>query len=355
MEDGSIVVWPANIACHCRGKMMDYATGNGIFHSLHRMYLIHCEHEYGASKNVENKKFNNRLHNWETYHEEVMDLKATSFFNLEHINLQSSFPTAGCFSSNNKDHPGDNETGSEFNEHDPSFPHEDYDLDNDDKENEGCGLSALTYSEVIGKCTDLVKMIQNDPAKMTKLFVLVENMVKRYQSSHTVEVDICTCPSKSSATTGVVTAITCPVRNAATMKHKKLAREVTAGKRQRKGMVASQFSQANDDDMLLPPKPKTHSCKLCRCQGNVQFACCEITKFGSPLQKGNEEAHSSLAQQIIHQTSFVQYFLEGDKRIVYRSLPKKTIQALIIHNRYVRAGMVQPTTGTRGWHKGVCG
>jgi hypothetical protein len=105
---------------------------------------------------------------------------------------------------------------------------------------------------------DLVKTIQNDPAKMTKLFVLVENMVKRYQNGHTVEVDMQTCPSNSSGTNGIVTTITCPLRNATTM---------VAGKRLRKGMMASQFLQADDDDDTLP-QPKTKpccSCKLCRC------------------------------------------------------------------------------------------
>jgi hypothetical protein len=75
---------------------------------------------------------------------------------------------------------------------------------------------------------------------MTKLFVLVENMVKRYQSSHTVEVDMPTCPSNLSGNNGIVPAITCPVvRNAVTMKRKKSAREMAATKRLSKGMVAS--------------------------------------------------------------------------------------------------------------------
>jgi hypothetical protein len=51
-----------------------------------------------------------------------------------------------------------------------------------------------------------------------------------------------------------------------------------------------------------------------------------------------------LAQQIVHQTAFVTYSLERDKRVV---LPKKTIQALILHKRYGEAGMDQPTVNTR--------
>jgi hypothetical protein len=56
------------------------------------------------------------------------------------------------------------------------------------------------------------------------------------------------------------------------------------------------------------------------------------------LRKGmvpshNEEILSSLAQQIVHQTAFVFYSLEGDKRVVYKSLQKKSIQALIIHKK----------------------
>jgi hypothetical protein len=65
---------------------------------------------------------------------------------------------------------------------------------------------------------------------MTKLFVLVENMVKRYQSGHTVEVDSRICPSKSSETNGVVTDNTYLIRNASTMKWKKLARETYCSK-----------------------------------------------------------------------------------------------------------------------------
>jgi hypothetical protein len=133
------------------------------------------------------------------------------------------------------------------------------------------------------------------------------------------------------------------------MKRKKSAREVSCTKRLRKGMVPSQFSQADDDVTLPPPKSKTCLCKLCRCQGHGQFARSEITKFGSPLQNNNEEIWSSLAQQIVHQMAFVAYSLEGDKRVVYKSLPKKSIQALIIHKRYVRVGMVQPTVGTKAF------
>jgi hypothetical protein len=32
---------------------------------------------------------------------------------------------------------------------------------------------------------------------------------------------------------------------------------------------------------------------------------------------------------------------------VYKTLPKETMQDLIIHKRYVQAGMVQPTAGTK--------
>jgi hypothetical protein len=47
--------------------------------------------------------------------------------------------------------------------------------------------------------------------------------------------------------------------------------------------------------------------------------------------------------------AYVTYSLEGDKRVVYKTLPKKTIQALIIHNRYMWASMVQPTVGTKAF------
>ena len=71
--------------------------------------------------------------------------------------------------------------------------------------------------------------------------------------------------------------------------------------------------------------------------------------MGLPLAKNNEEVRSSLAQQIVHQTAFVTYPLDGDKRVVYKTIPKKTIQALILHKRYVRAGMVQPSIGTKAF------
>jgi hypothetical protein len=106
------------------------------------------------------------------------------------------------------------------------------------------------------------------------------------------------------------------------MKRKKSAQEVASTKQFRKGMVPSQLSQAYDDVTLPPPKSKTCSCKSCRCQGHGQFACSRINKFGSPLQNNNEEIWSSLAQQIVHQTAFIVYSLEGDKRVVYKSLPK---------------------------------
>jgi hypothetical protein len=44
--------------------------------------------------------------------------------------------------------------------------------------------------------------------------------------------------------------------------------------------------------------------------------------------------------------AYVTYSLEGDKRVVYKTLPKKAIQALIIYKRYMWTGMVQPIVGT---------
>jgi hypothetical protein len=46
-------------------------------------------------KNDEKETNNNEWYNWKAYCEEVMDLMATSFFNLEDFNLQSSIFTAG--------------------------------------------------------------------------------------------------------------------------------------------------------------------------------------------------------------------------------------------------------------------
>jgi hypothetical protein len=161
--------------------------------------------------------------------------------------------------SNNQDHQDDNDTDAVD---DLSYPFDDNN-DDEDKENESHHLPNLSYGEVIGKYTDLIKMTQNNLPEMTKLFFLMENMVKRYRSGHTVEIDMCTCPSDSSGTNQVVNAITCPVRNAATMKGKKSAWEVATTKRLRKGMVASQFSQADNDVTLPPPKSKTRSCKFC--------------------------------------------------------------------------------------------
>jgi hypothetical protein len=103
------------------------------------MNLIQGEHEYNASKHVEREKYNNRWYNWEAaYCAEVMDLQATSFFDLEESNLQSSIFTAGGIGVNIEDHPGDDDSRSKLNEHDSSFPHDDDDdHDNEiDKENE---------------------------------------------------------------------------------------------------------------------------------------------------------------------------------------------------------------------------
>jgi hypothetical protein len=33
----------------------------------HCMHFIQCEHEYSASKNVKQEKYNNRWYNWESY------------------------------------------------------------------------------------------------------------------------------------------------------------------------------------------------------------------------------------------------------------------------------------------------
>jgi hypothetical protein len=118
---------------------------------------------------------------------------ATSFFNLEDFNLPASFLTGGGHTgSNNKDLQFENNTKSEDNGHDPSFHHN----NDDDRDKEsGSHLNHnLSHGEAVRKCVDLVKAIKNNPAKMTKLFVLVENMVKRYRSGHTVEVDVGTCP-----------------------------------------------------------------------------------------------------------------------------------------------------------------
>ncbi len=85
-----------------------------------------------------------------------MDLMGTSFFDLEESNLQSSIFTAGGIGLNIEDHPGYNENGSKINEHALSFLSDDDNTD-EDKDIENQGLSTLHYSEVVGKCRDLVK------------------------------------------------------------------------------------------------------------------------------------------------------------------------------------------------------
>jgi hypothetical protein len=61
----------------------------------------------------------------------LMDLMATSFFNLEDINLQLSFPAAGCFGSNNE-----SQATMKLGVKLMSFPHDNDGID-DAKENEG--------------------------------------------------------------------------------------------------------------------------------------------------------------------------------------------------------------------------
>jgi hypothetical protein len=100
------------------------------------------------------------------------------------------FPT----NSNNQDHQDDNDTDVVD---DILYPFDDNNNDDEDKENASHCLPKLSYGEVVGKCMDLIKTIQNNPAEMTKFFVLMENMVKRYQSGHAVEIEMHTCPSNS--------------------------------------------------------------------------------------------------------------------------------------------------------------
>jgi hypothetical protein len=291
LEDGAVVVWPSNATNPLLAeeeKRLIIPPGMRCPCVRQRMHLIQCEHEFNATKIVEKEKCNDRWYNPEAYCQEVMDLTAHSFFVLGDTNQHSLILLAG---PNNEERQGvnaleavDNDGGSDTNGNETYFPQDDDDLE-DDKENE---IQHLSYSAVVGKCTaDLVKTIQNDPAEMTKLFVLMENMVKRYCGGCTVEVDMRTSAPLASESQPVLTSITCPVRNATSMKRKKSARKSVQGKRHRKTLTASQFSQADDDDMLPAPKTKTRSCRLCRCGGHGQFVCGELTKYGSPLKKGS--------------------------------------------------------------------
>jgi hypothetical protein len=142
--------------------------------------LSQCEHEFNASKNVEKDKYHNQWYNWEAYCQKVQDMTATSFFDIHDFNIPSSILAGVHTGPNTEDLQVEDDTQSEDNGNNPSFPqHEDYD-DDADKENVSLVNCKLSYGKVVGKCTDLVKTIQNDSAKMTKLFVLLEIMVKRY-------------------------------------------------------------------------------------------------------------------------------------------------------------------------------
>jgi hypothetical protein len=138
--------------------------------------LIQCKHDYKASKNVEKGKYDDQGYNHESYCKEVTNLTSTSFFDMEQSNLPLSILPIRPTHSNNPDHQDDNDTDVVD---DLSYPFDDND-NNEDEKNGSHQPSNLSYGKVIGKCTDLTKTIQNNPAEMTKLFVLMENMVKRY-------------------------------------------------------------------------------------------------------------------------------------------------------------------------------
>jgi hypothetical protein len=88
-EDGSVVVWPANVTDPLlteEEKQLVIPEGGLCPCVRRRMYLIQCEHEYNTTKNIEKEKYHNRWYNRDAYCLEVSDLTANSFFKVDDSN-----------------------------------------------------------------------------------------------------------------------------------------------------------------------------------------------------------------------------------------------------------------------------
>jgi hypothetical protein len=115
LHDGSVAVWPANVTdpllAEEEKRLIIPQGGRCPCVQYRGLFLIQCEHEYNASKNVEKGKYDNQWYNREAYCKKVTDWTATSSFdNMDQSNLPPAIFLVLPTNSNNQDHQDDNDT-----------------------------------------------------------------------------------------------------------------------------------------------------------------------------------------------------------------------------------------------------
>jgi hypothetical protein len=85
-------------------------------------------------------------------------------------------------------------------------------------------------------------------------------------------------------------------------------------------------------------------------KGHGRFKCPNLLAYGHPLPDKNWDVRSQLAQQLSSAGSILSRSrTDCDKRIIYKSTPRSGIEALILHQCFLKSNLISGTVGADGF------
>jgi hypothetical protein len=198
----------------------------------------------------------------------------------------------------------------------------------DDDEDENVVPAArMTCGEVVGKCINLVKIVQSDQTGLRLVYSIMTRLADCFRTGNVLTVSIEHVPRDE------VRALTTVAPNGADFKRKRSAQENRRNKRQPNRAGRSILEDITDTNAVPPPCTRTRSCRLCRQGGHGRFTCPLLLEYGTPLPDQDSTARMQLQNELTRDTAFETTFQHKSPEALYDKLPHIGVGAVVLHER----------------------